>query len=185
MGLKIVTPPATEPISVAEAKVHLRVDHDTEDALIAAFITAAREECEHMVERALAPQTLSLSIDEFPDDGIRLLRPPVTGIVSVAYVDGDGDTQTIDAGDVYLDDAQDPCWLMPRYGTTWPAARGDANSVVVTYQAGYNDCPETLRAWMLLRIGVLYRMRESASDKPAVNHGFVDRLLDRYRIWGV
>jgi uncharacterized phiE125 gp8 family phage protein len=185
MGLKIITAVATEPVSVAEAKLHLRVDHATEDALIGALITAAREECEHLLERALAPQTLELSIDEFPDDGIKLPHPPVTSITAVEYVDADGVTQTMDALTYYLDNSQEPCWLIPVYSGAWPATRAEANAVTVTYVAGYETCPEAIRAWMLLRIGTLYRHREADSDKPATMSSFVNGLVDRYRVWGL
>lgn len=185
MGLKIITAPSTEPVSLVEAKAHLRVDHADEDALISSFISAAREECEHLLERAIAEQTLELSIDEFPVDGIKLPRPPVMSITSVTYVDEDGTAQTMASGDYYLDDAQAPAWLLPAYGLDWPAARAEANAVKVRYVAGYADCPELIRAWILLRIGTLYANREADSDKPAQPSPFVDRLLDRYRVWGV
>jgi hypothetical protein len=55
----------------------------------------------------------------------------------------------------------------------------------VTYVAGYETCPEAIRAWMLLRIGTLYRHREADSDKPATMSDFVNRLIDRYRLWGL
>lgn len=185
MGLKVITPVATEPVTLAEAKLHLRVDHSVDDTLISSLISAAREECEHLLERAVSGQTLELSIDEFPADGIKLPRPPVMSITSVTYVDEDGVTQTMASGDYYLDDAQAPAWLLPAYGLDWPAARAEANAVKVRYVAGYADCPELIRAWILLRVGTLYANREADSDKPALPSPFADRLLDRYRIWGV
>ena len=185
MGLKIITAPATEPVALIEAKLHLRVDHSTEDALITALISAAREECEHLLERTIAEQTLELAIDEFPANGIKLPRPPVISITSVTYVDEDGVSQTMASGDYYLDDAQAPAWLLPVYDTEWPGTRAEANAVKVRYVAGYADCPELIRAWILLRVGTLYASREADSDKPAQPSPFVDRLLDRYRVWSV
>lgn len=185
MGLKVITQPTVEPVSLAEAKLHLRVDHSTDDTLISSLISAAREECEHLLERALAPQTLRLSIDAFPADGIELPRPPVTSITSIEYVDVDGAPQTLAGSNYYLDDEREPSWVVPAYDVDWPSTRDEANAVVVTYVAGYTDCPDVIRAWILLRIGTLYRTREADSDKPAQPSQFVDRLLDRYRIWGV
>jgi len=185
MGLKITTAVATEPISVAEAKLHRRIDQDAEDAIVNAFISAAREECEHLLERALAPQTLELSIDEFPDDGIKLPHPPVTSITSIVYVDGDGDEQTMDPLTYYLDNSQEPCWVIPVYGGSWPSTRAEANAVRVTYAAGYVTCPEAIRAWIWLKTGTLYENREADSSKPVMPSPFVDRLVDRYRLWGL
>jgi len=185
MGIKIITAPTTEPVSLADAKLHLRVDHSTEDTLIEALITAARDECEHLLGRAIAPQTLELSIDAFPDDGIPLPMPPVSSVLSIKYDNSDGDEITVDQNDYYLDDAQEPSWVLPAYNGAWPSARTQANAVRVQYIAGYSACPEPLRAWILLRVGSLYRWRSADSDKPAMPHGFVDRIIDRYRQWAL
>ena len=183
MGLKVITPPAVEPVSLAEAKLHLRVETDDEDALIASLISAARGQCEHLLERGVALQTVTLSIDEFPADGIRLPMSPVVQIDSVEYVDADGVTQTMAPGDYYLDDSQSPNWLLPAYGDTWPSARVEANAVRVTYQVGFETCPAEIKAWLLLKVGSLYQHREADSDRPAQASPFVDGLLDRWRVY--
>lgn len=184
MGLSIITHPTVEPVTLEDAKLHLRVDHDTEDDLISAMISAARESCEHETDRAIAVQTLELAIDEFPVDGIQLLRPPVASIESVVYVDAEGVDQTMPSTSYYLDIAQEPSWLLPAVGADWPATREQANAVRVRYVAGYTECPQALRAWILLRLGTLYRTREADGEKPVAASPFADRLLDRYRVWG-
>ncbi|OJX04581.1 MAG: hypothetical protein BGO72_21450 [Burkholderiales bacterium 70-64] len=173
-----------EPVTLEEAKLHLRVEHDAEDTLISSLISAARGQCEHLLERAIARQTLMLAIDEFPADGIRLPWPPIVTIDSLAYVDVDGIEQTMPPAGYYLDEAQEPCWLLPAYGSSWPSARIEANAVRVTYQAGYAECPAEIKGWLLLTIGTLYATRESASDRPAQPSPFVDRLIDRWRVYG-
>lgn len=184
MGMKIITQPTVEPVTLAEAKLHLRVEHDNEDDLIASFIAAARGQCEHLLERAVARQTVMLSIDEFPVDGIRLPMSPVVQIDSVEYVDADGVTQTMATAAYYLDDAQSPNWLLPAYGSGWPSARMEANAVRVTYQTGFEACPAGIRSWILLKVGSLYQHREADTDKPAQASQFVDGLLDRWRVYG-
>ena len=46
------TPPAVEPVTVAEAKAHLRVDISDDDTYIGTLITAAREWCEEYLDRS-------------------------------------------------------------------------------------------------------------------------------------
>lgn len=68
MALVIVTQPTVEPITLAEAKSHLRVDSDftADDSLISGLIVAARQEAEQICRRALIKQTWKLAIDQFP-----------------------------------------------------------------------------------------------------------------------
>jgi uncharacterized phiE125 gp8 family phage protein len=66
MALILVTPPAEEPVSLAEAKSHLRVDFADDDALIAGIIVAARQRAETVCRRALVSQQWRLVVDRFP-----------------------------------------------------------------------------------------------------------------------
>jgi hypothetical protein len=66
MGLKLITPPAVEPVLLADAKAFLRVSVTTDDALISSFITAARQYCEGYLGRQLINATYKFSFDTFP-----------------------------------------------------------------------------------------------------------------------
>lgn len=183
MGIRVITPPATEPVSLAEAKLHLRVDTTEEDALISACISAAREECEHRIGRAVSQQTLGLFLDTFPDGAILLPRGPVVSVSSVIYVDADGVLVTIPGANYSVDLAQVDAWLLPAYGYEWPTPREQANAVQVQYVAGFATVPPLVKAWMLLRVGDLYAHRESTTVGSGVHiMPFHDRLLDAYRV---
>lgn len=182
MGIRITVAPTVEPVTLAEAKLHLRVDVADDDALITRLISAAREQCEQELDRAVAPQTVQLLLDAFPAGAILLPKGPVTAITSVQYVDTAGATQTIGSSNYALDDAQVDAWLLPAYGYDWPATRDEANAVRVTYTAGWATCPAAVRQWILLAVGTMYASREADVDRPAVAQGFAARLLDRYRI---
>ena len=54
MAYKVITAVATEPVTSTEAKAHVRVIGTTDDTLIAALISSAREFAEHYTGRALA-----------------------------------------------------------------------------------------------------------------------------------
>lgn len=190
MSLKLILGPASEPITIAEAKVHLRVESDftDDDTLITALIVAARQGAEHMTGRALIPQTLELALDEFEEE-ISLLRPPLASVSSVKYVDADGVLQTLSTSDYILDDHSAPARVVPAYGTSWPSTRCQPNAVLIRYVAGYANAaavPQEIKQWMLLRIGVMYENREEVNIGNIVTEmPFVDCLLDAYKVWSL
>ena len=187
MGWKVTTEPQDEPVTLAEAKLHLRVDASTEDDGISQIITAAREECEQQIDRSIAVQTLQLILDAFPDGAIKLPRGPVSSIGFVKYVAGDGTLTTLDPSAYALDDAGIDAWVLPAYGYTWPATRLQANAVQVQYLAGWAaaSCPASLKQWILLRVGSLFEYREADSERPAMESPFAQRIIDRWRVPGV
>jgi uncharacterized phiE125 gp8 family phage protein len=65
MGIKRIIAPTVEPITVAEAKLHQRIDVADDDALVSMWITSIREHAEHLTGRTLAPTTWCLYLDEF------------------------------------------------------------------------------------------------------------------------
>lgn len=73
MPIKLSTPPAEEPVSLAEAKLHLRIDTTEDDALITGLIAAARVDAENACRRAFVTQKFDLFMDEFPRPDSSLL----------------------------------------------------------------------------------------------------------------
>lgn len=191
-GIKTVAEvaPDDEPITLAEARLHLRVDaygsppeSDDDDWIEGTGIPAAREYCERELGRALAPRTMELVSNAFPgvavdrSVGACFVLPfgPVQSVTSVIYTDTDGVDQTIDPANYALDDYGSPSRLVLAYGATWPSARSSRNSVRVRYVTGYAPAiespllpvlPRQARAAMLLMLGHLYENREaSGTDK--------------------
>jgi uncharacterized phiE125 gp8 family phage protein len=183
MNPKRITTP-TEPITLAEAKLHLRVDDTAEDSLITALISAARETCEDRIEGTVPVTGWRLTLDAFPD-AIKLPRGPVASVESVKYIDDDGVEQTLSPLDYLVDTASMQGYIVPAYGKAWPETRGQINAVTVEYTAGSAAAQHALKAWMLLAIGEMFANREASAERPAVAHGFADRLLDPFRVWGV
>jgi uncharacterized phiE125 gp8 family phage protein len=188
MALKLITAPAEEPVTLAEAKLHLRVDHTADDALITALIAAAREFAEHQTERAFVTQTWELALDAFPADVFKLPRAPLASVTSIKYDDAAGAEQTLSAAAYYVDTHSVPGEIVPAYGTSWPDALAAANAVRVRYVAGYGGAaavPAGIKQWMLVRIGSLYQRREEVAAGGVQPLPWVDRLLDPYRVWSV
>lgn len=185
------TPPAYLPLTLTEAKLHLRATEDTEeDALIVAFIGAAVDTCQQITGRSLMAQAWKLSVDGFADE-IKLPWPQVQAVQSVQYKDADGVTQTL-ASTVY-ELVGDKVCLGP--GQEWPATRGGPGSVWVNYTAGYSAgneaaqqaaVPYGIKAWLLLTVGTLYANRESVQTGvtvAALPDRFTDSLLDRFKVY--
>ena len=183
------TQPAEEPITLAEAKLHLRVDHADEDAYITGLITSARIMCEQRTGRTLITSGWTVRADDFTDV-LELPHPPLVSVTSVSYVDVYGDTQTVSNTAYRVDTHSEPCRVVPV--TEWPIADDRINSVTVVYVAGYGNAaavPQPLKQWMLLAVGDMYENR-TASDRPmgtaaptaSVPHSFVDGLLAAYRV---
>ena len=116
-ALRLKTSPAKEPVSLAEAKLHLKIEAtDTgEDSLIKRLIVVARRRAEVSTGRALVTQTWTLALDGFPGGVIEVPRPPLSSVTSITYIDPEGATQTV-AADRYRVDAQrEPGRLTPAW----------------------------------------------------------------------
>lgn len=181
----VITPPTAEPITLPEAKAHLRVIGADDDAQINMMITAARQSAEEYLQRALMPQTLEIVLDDFGAP-VHLPWPPFAELMSVAYTDADGAPALVDIGDITADYRSGMCVLR----APWPRA-ATGSQVTIQYKAGYLDAasvPAPIKAWMLLLIGTLYENRESvvvgtginAADLPG---GIWDRLVQPYRVY--
>lgn len=191
MPLTLVTAPASEPVSVAEARLHLRTEDDGEDGLVAALISAARHHAEEFTGRALVTQTWDLTRDAFPCDGadyIRLGKGRVQSVASVTYLDEAGESQTWDSSNYAVDTASEPGRLALAPDVFWPSTQsGRINAVTVRFVAGYGAAaavPAAIKQAILLLVGHWYVNREAvvtgtiASDIPFA----ADMLLRQYRV---
>lgn len=66
MNLTLITPPALEPVALADAKLQCRVTITDDDALITRLIVAARRKCEAILRRQLVTATWQMTLDTFP-----------------------------------------------------------------------------------------------------------------------
>lgn len=164
------TQPTVEPITLAEAKAHCRVDLSDEDGYIASLIRVAREVVEDRLDQTLVTTVWEARYDSFPIWELTLPRSPMLpNAVTVVYRDGEGveRTATSQAGGFQVDHRSTPGRIYPNYAATWPAVRGDENSVTVRWSAGYGenatDVPGVCRHACLLLVGHWYANREPAT----------------------
>lgn len=210
MGLKLVTGPATQPVSLAEAKAHLREDSSDFDTEIQAFVYAATQFVdgpEGFIGRALIDQTWDLYLDHFPgrsfrnaypslrvrEQSIELPLPPLIEVIGVFYLDSSGTEQEFDAGNYIVDDASKPARIILRRTASWPTASCEANAIRIRFRAGYVDqnsppaacVPFTIKAAILMYVGDLYLNRENTviGDVPAKLPWAAEQLLRPHRVY--
>lgn len=177
MALKLVTPPATEPLSLQEARDHLRVWSSDEDNYIQGLITAGRQWCETQLRRSLVTATWRETFARLPACGvIELSRPPLIAVTEFVYIDANGAQQEVDDELYDVDTGSEPGRIVRGYEKTWPIVRttGVVAPVSVTYTAGYGDAaavPEAIKSAMKLAIGHWYENREmvAAGSKVVVS----------------
>jgi len=152
-----------QPLGLAEAKDHLRVDGTDSDALISGLIDASADHLEEVTGRAFLEASFDLTLDRFPPC-ILLPKGRVASVTWIKYRDAAGDQQTLDAADYRTDLASIPARIVPAWGLTWPTTRGEIADVTVRFVAGFGAypaaVPPALRAAALLLLGHLYERRE-------------------------
>lgn len=187
MGLTLVTPPSSYPVTLAEAKLHLKVDGTDEDTLVQAYIAAATDYVEQITGRSIMPQTWRLTQDAF-EDSFPLPKGPVQSVQSVQYYDENDTLQTVPASTYTVDLESDPQWIVRNTEADWPVTAQGVNVVRVTYVAG-STVPAAIKQAVLLLVGDYYRNRENTTigvgitQTPELPHG-VKALLANYTRFG-
>jgi uncharacterized phiE125 gp8 family phage protein len=175
MALILVTAPTVEPVSLVEAKAHLRVDIDDDDTLIAGLVTAAREYVERICrpQLALITQTWRLVLDDYPGNTIELRPYPLQSVTSIKTVDEAAAEATISSADYVVDTSSSPGRVRLKSSASWPSTDlQELNGFQVTFVAGFGDLgasvPQAIRQAMLLLLGHWYENREPQITTGAV-----------------
>lgn len=187
MALTLTSGPAEEPVTVAEAKAHLRIDGSAEDILIASLIVTSRLHVEAALGLALITQGWRLTLDIWPEDGVvRFPLRPIQSIASVTVLDENGTPTVVTSEDYLLDGQALRPRLIARDGK-WPAPGLRANGIDIQFAAGIGDEPEDIpqpiRHAILLLVAHWYEHRDpleigaAAAAIPAA----VSDLLKPYR----
>jgi hypothetical protein len=207
MALTLVTAPDLEPITLTEAKDHLRVDDANSDALISELVAAARRTAEKWLRRALITQTWRLTLDTFPVenrmgwwDGVRegavidlpktaveIPLPPLQSVTSVTTYAQDDASSVFSSANYRVDTANEPGRIVVKADQSWPTGLRNANAVEIVFVAGFGDnatdVPEPIRAGILMLVAHLFENREAASPERVTEVPLgVDAIWAPYRI---
>lgn len=184
--------PAAEPVTLAEAKAHIRVDNDDSNTLITALIVAARQFVESFSGRTLAQRSYTQTMEYFPDSGkdIVLRRSPVKSVTSVKYFDSTGADITMVVGTDYrVDTTVIPARIrLPvasnTTGALWVRGFAADDCVRIVYLAGADNVPTAAKQTILLLVGHWFENRESVTvgATSKVVDQTVNALMDSYRI---
>lgn len=178
----------TWPITVDEAKAHSYISITDEDDLITDLIGAACEGFEQITSMALVSTQYTESWSSWPGRlALSLPRWPLVSVASLAYVDSDGDTQTVSADDYWVDTQSQPGLLWMNYGASWPSATlRPGPSITATYTAGYADAdavPDLIKRTLLIMFADLYEHREETVVQPGVSMATLDFVRNQMRNW--
>jgi uncharacterized phiE125 gp8 family phage protein len=189
MPLILNAGPSVEPVSLAEAKAHLRLDGSDEDTLIGSLIVTSRLHIESALGLSLVTQSWSWFFDAWPR-GAAVMLPlrPVQSIAAVRLYDEAGDATTVAADTYLLDGASSPARLVRQGALVWHKPGRAANGIEVAFTSGYGDAaadvPEPIRQALRLLIAHWYEHRTpfevGAAATPAP--GMVEQLLAPYRL---
>jgi len=179
------TGPEGEPVTLAEAKAHLRLQHDSEDELVTGLIRAAREEVEAATGLALMAQTWRKVLDRLPRDRIVRLTPhPVRDVLSVTVFGEDGEGSVVDPASYSVDAASRPARV---HFETPLAPTASLNGIEVEFVAGHGeagtDVPDLLKRAVLVLVAHWYEFRGvyGASGQPVSYPAGYERLIAPYK----
>lgn len=188
MTLVLTTPPAVEPITLAEARSHLRLDTSGEDTLVSSLIVTSRLHIETVLGIGLITQGWTWLLDAWPDLAVlRLPMRPVQSIGSIRVYADDGSITSLAADSYLLDGYGAPARLVRRRGRMWPMPGRSANGIEIAFVAGFgaqaSAVPEDIRHALLLLVAHWYANREPMElGSPAVAiPDDISRLLKPYR----
>jgi uncharacterized phiE125 gp8 family phage protein len=184
----LLSGPAVEPATLAEAKAYLRVEHDDDDDVIAALIAGARVHVEIETRRALITQSWRIVRDAWPTGGrIAVLPAPLQALTAARVYRLDGTTQALDTAVFIVGAASAPAVLSFVSGAL-PAPGRVAAGIELDIEAGYGDAlidvPGDLRQAIKSLVAHWYENRGliAAGQGVSVLPSSVAAMLAPYRV---
>jgi len=173
VGLKLITPAATLPVSLADVKAWCGVEDSSHDTLLEQLRKAAVSHVEGVLGRSLGKRSWVLRLGTFADT-IELPKGPVLSLVSGSfkYWPDDGGAQVVVPAELYtLDTIGDPAAIVLNDGQSWPTVAVKPNAIELRFTAGWTQAllPEQLRTAVCMIAGAWFEDRGAAVPKGVMD----------------
>ena len=192
MKTTLVTPPAAEPVLIADLKAHLNIDSSftDDDTYIESLEKVARRYAESVCRRKFITQTWNLLLEEWPTENyITFPYGQLISIVHIKYTDSNEDQSTFSTDDYSIDTDSEPGRGVLDYGKTWPGSTlWPLNAIESQFTLGYgvagSDVPDEILFAIKLMVADMYENREMSVRAVSINKlDTFDNLLSSYRLW--
>lgn len=159
--LKLVTAPASEPVTLSQAKAFLRVEHSAEDAVITTAIVTARQHAEQYLRASLLPQTWDYSLANPSTTTLALPRGPATSITSISLTNESGTTTVMNPANYRLSVSGRSVLF-----TNAPSIEKLTIRFVASLYAAAADVPAPIVQGILHHVAALVEQRDGAVGMP-------------------
>lgn len=165
--------PETEPVTLDDAKAHLRITHDADDEAIAALIKTARQICEEYTGLALITRDCRLYLDQWPKHTLSLPKPPLVHVAAINVYDANGVATVFSAAAYAVDTVGRPGRIEMTGTPPWPGQ--PLSGIEIEFSAGFGDTPDDvpgdLREGIKRLVAHLYMNRGDAPEAAVRNAG--------------
>lgn len=143
-GLRLLTPPTGEPVSLAEAKEHCRIDADdtSQDKRLLSYLRFARDYVERFSGLQLVSAKYRLTLDGFPS----CIWPeprPLQAVTAIQYYDTANSQQTLATTVYAVDVTRSQGSIQLAWGQSWPSTYSRPDAVTVDFWAGHGPVTAT------------------------------------------
>lgn len=179
----VTTQPTDEPLTLAQVKSWLRIEHSDDDTLLNLLIVAARQDAERYMQRAILEQEITETFSGFGANGFHLSISPLVSVDEISYLNT-AEVSTLLSTDFYgVDTLAKPPIVYRKENAVWPLTATAPNAVTVEYTAGWEtaaDVPSDMLIGMLLTIADWH---DNRTDSVRVLPTAARVIFDKYRIW--
>lgn len=171
-------------LSLDSVKKYLRILDNDEDETITSCILSAISEAEGLTNRQFTRATYELYLSNFPRENFKFPKNPIQEIISIEYMDLEGNYQIIDSSSYYLYKIYEVGYIAFE---TFPNinVKNHKQAIKITFKSGFLDgtFPNDLRQWLKVRVNTLFEYREElVAGTIVAETKHVDKILDKYKI---